>query len=453
MSPAPRETGGGLARRCAGAALKGGRALWSYARVLGWYVQVLWQYARVLWRYAWAPPVRGVERPGARAGAPPRATDRPGNRAAATPPRNRAYLHDRLVALPLLAAVAFAGLGFTATSLRDDSAAIRTHIAPALRDLADARTSLRIAQREAEVSLDAGDAVELSGLSPRYGSRITGAAQDLSQVARGGALTAAERQELDVVSGLVDGYERWIAWAQTNVSDKSLRKAGLSYAQSMLCSTEPDRHATDADAPYEPATNRYAPYLRCKTVTGSEATAVVDRISALESALRHRLEARATLGPAAVTAAAVSAVAFVLLAVGLWRTLRFLRIRFRIRASVPLLAAALPLLAVPLLAVDGLRAYAAQEDTVPIARRLSQVASPSTEVAVEEHRIDPPGDTAIVTLAASMDDVLDRGRLAAVDGAAPWVAPAGLLVAAVTGATLHAYRREYLLVGRPGTAV
>ncbi|MFE7010838.1 hypothetical protein ACFVAQ_10050 [Streptomyces sp. NPDC057651] len=387
--------------------------------------------ARLLWRYAWAPPERATDRPG------PRAAD---------PPRNRAYLHDRLVALPLLAVVAFAGLGFTATSLRDDSAEIRAHIAPALRDLADARISLRIAQREAEVSLDAGDAVELSGLTPRYGSRITGAAQDLSQVARSGALTAAERQELDVVSGLVDGYERWIAWAQTNVSDESLRKAGLSYAQSMLCSPDPG-------GPYEPASDRYATYPRCAPVTGSEATTVVDRISDLERALRDRLEARAALGPAAVTAAAVSAVAFVLLTAGLWRTLRFLRVRLRISASVPLLAAALPLLAVPAIALDGLYAYAAQEDTVPIARSLYAVTSPVTEVAVEERRIDPPGDTAVVTLADSMDAVLDNGRLAAVDGAAPWVAPAGLLVAAVTGATLHAYRREYLLVGRPGTAV
>ncbi|MFD0605327.1 hypothetical protein [Streptomyces aureus] len=214
----------------------------------------------------------------------------------------------------------------------------------------------------------------------------------------------------------------------------------------MLCSPDPGD-------PYEPATARYATYPRCAPVTGSEATTVVDRISDLERALRDRLEARAALGPAAVTAAAVSALAFVLLIAGLWRTLRFLRVRFRISASVPLLAAALPLLAVPAIALDGLYAYTAQEDTVPIARSLYAVTSPATEVAVEEHRIDPPGDTAVVTLAGSMDDVLDDGRLAAVDGVAPWVAPAGLLVAAVTGVTLHAYRREYLLVGRPGTAV
>ena len=416
----------------AGAAEAVGRARAWAARLAGAVldgVRTLWRIARVVWRYVWAPPVRAAERQGGRRTAPP--------------PRNRAYLHDRLVALPLLAVVAFAGLGYTATSLRDDSAAIRTHIAPALRDLADARISLRIAQREAEVSLDAGAAVELSGLSPRYGSRITGAAQDLSQVSRGGALTSAERQELDVVSGLVDGYEHWIAWAQTNVSDVSLRKAGLSYALSMLCSAD----ATD------PATDRYAPYAGCPPATGSDATTVVDRISAIERALRERLDERAALGPAVVTATAVSAVAFVLLAAGLWRTLRFLRLRFRVRASLPLLAAALPLLAVPLFVVDGLRAHAAQEDTVPIARRLSAATSPATEVAVEERRVDPSDATAIVTLAGAMDRALNHGRLAAVNGAAPWLAPTGLLTAAVTGATLHAYRREYLLVGRPGAAV
>ena len=45
------------------------------------------------------------------------------------------------------------------------------------------------------------------------------------------------------------------------------------------------------------------------------------------------------------------------------------------------------------------------------------------------------------------------GCLLALDRAAPRLAPAGLLTAAVTTATLHAYRREYLLVGRPGGAV
>ncbi|NEB77808.1 hypothetical protein G3I40_21695, partial [Streptomyces sp. SID14478] len=167
--------------------------------------------------------------------------------------RNRTYLRDRLIALPLLAVIGFATLGWAYADVRDDSAYVRTQLAPALGDLADARISLRIAQREAEVSLDAGTAVELSGLGPRYAARTGAAAQDLARLSRGGAFGEAQRQELDVVSGLIDGYEEWITWARTNVGDPALRKAGLSYAQGMLC----------AQTTAEPAGHRADPYPPC----------------------------------------------------------------------------------------------------------------------------------------------------------------------------------------------
>ncbi|MFJ9040356.1 hypothetical protein ACIRF8_27715 [Streptomyces sp. NPDC102406] len=355
-------------------------------------------------------------------------------------PRNRAYLRDRLIALPLLAVVAFTTLGWAYADVRADSTYIRTQLTPALGDLADARISLRIAQREAEVSLDAGHAVELSGLGPRYTARTGAAAQDIARLSRGGAFGEAQRQELDVVSGLIDGYEEWIAWARTNVGNPSLRKAGLAYAQSMLCS---DLTAT-------PATDRRAPYPPCGAARGVDATTVVDRIAALERDLRHRLAVRAALGPGVLVAVAVSLISFTLLGVGLWRTFFFLRRRMRIRASVPLLAAALPLLLVPWAFADGVRAWSAQRAAVPYADVLAQQASPVVEVHLDDDPLAPPDPAAIRPATARMAATVRQGRFGDVGAVAGLVAPAGLVIGGVVGGALHAYRREYLLVGRGG---
>ncbi|MEV3859932.1 hypothetical protein AB0J38_37195 [Streptomyces sp. NPDC050095] len=355
-------------------------------------------------------------------------------------PRNRSYLRDRLIALPLLAVVGFAALGWAYTDVRDDSTYIRTQLAPALGDLADARISLLIAQREAEVSLDAGDAVGLSGLGPRYAARTGAAAQDIARLSRGGAFGEAQRQELDVVSGLIDGYEEWIAWARTNVATPALRKAGLAYAQSMLCSGASAAPATDRDAPYPP----------CEAERGTDATTVVDRIAALERDLHDRLADRAALGPDVLAATALALLSFTLLAVGLWRTHFFLRRRMRIRASVPLLAAALPLLLVPWAVADGVRAWVAQRDAVPYADVLAEQASPRTEVALDEDPLATPAPAAIHPATARMEHTVGQGQLGGIGAVAGWVAPAGLLAAGVTGGALYAYRREYLAVGRGG---
>ncbi|GAA2305909.1 hypothetical protein OKJ48_43440 [Streptomyces kunmingensis] len=354
--------------------------------------------------------------------------------------RNRAYLRDRLIALPLLTVVAFTTLGWAYADVRADSTYIRTELAPALGDLADARISLLIAQREAEVSLDAGDAVELSGLGPRYAARTGAAAQDIARLSRGGAFGEAQRQELDVVSGLIDGYEEWIAWARTNVGNDALRKAGLAYAQSMLCSEETA----------EPTTDRSAPYPPCGAARGVDATTVVDRIAALERELRHRLDDRSALGARVLAAAAVSLVSFTLLAVGVWRTLVFLHRRMRIRVSVPLLAAALPLLLVPWAVADGVRSWSAQRDAVPYADVLADRASPAVEVHLDEDPLAPPDPAAIRPATARMEHTVGQGRFGDVGAAAAWVMPVGLLSAGVMAGALHAYRREYLVVGRGG---
>ncbi|OAH15205.1 hypothetical protein [Streptomyces jeddahensis] len=392
------------------------------------------EMGRRLWRYAWpSPAVRS----------------------------NRAYLRDRLIALPLLSVIAFGAFGWAYADVRGDSAYLRDHIAPALVDLADARVSLQIAQGEAGRDLlDEDGAVELSGLSERYRTRMSRATQSLSQVGQHGALTVSEQQNLSVISGLLLGYSDWINQAQAD-GDRTLRKAELTYAQSMLC----DTGRADATGPGYDAgdgtggdagdsTGDDTPYPECRRSTGSAATAttIVDRISALEQRLRGRLEARAAWGGGVLAALAVSAVAFVLLAVGLVRTVVFLRHRFRIRLSLPLVVAALPLAAVPLLAADAVLAYDAQQQVVPSADVLSDRTSPDTEVRAEDQWGGRPDPLAIGALESSVNGELAAGRLSFLDGVAPFVMPVGVVGAAVIGGALHTYRREYLLLARPGAA-
>lgn len=333
--------------------------------------------------------------------------------------------------------VAFGALGWAYAGVRGDSAYIRESAAPALVDLADARASLLIAQGEAERNLAEGRAAELSGLSERYRTRIARATQSLNQVTRSGALTVAEEQELRVVSALVVDYTGWIGRAQGHATDPVLRDAELTYARSMLCSTAA-------------AATGENPYPACPAATGSAATSIVDRVSGLERRLRARLADRADWGADTITAAVIAALALALLAAGLWRTVSFLRRRFRIRLSIPLAAAALPLLAVPFLTVDALLALDAQHETVPVADALAERTSPGTETVAEEKPFAGPEPQAIETLGAGIDTGLADGRLAFLDGVAPFVFPTGLACAAVIAGTLHAYRREYLVVSRPG---
>lgn len=330
--------------------------------------------------------------------------------------------------------------------MRGDLAHVRDRLAPALVDLADAKASLLIAQTEAEVNLGDGGAAELGGLGERYRVRVARATQSLNQVVRGGALTVAEEQETRVVSALVVDYTAWIARAQGHATDPVLRDAELSYARGMLCSAPADAGRDggyDGRPPCEPAGR----------TAGPGATSIVDRLVGLEERVRDRLAERAAWGPGVLAAAVVSALAFALLCAGLWRTGVFLRQRFRIRFSVPLAAAALPLLAVPLLTWDALRAQDAQDAAVPVADALVHDVSPDTETHAEERPFDRAGQAgapAVAELASRADGELAGGRIAFLDGAVPLVLPAGLATAVLAGGALHAYRREYLAVVRPG---
>ncbi|MGW1890080.1 hypothetical protein ACWCP6_07385 [Streptomyces sp. NPDC002004] len=350
------------------------------------------------------------------------------------PRRNRTYLRDRLIALPVLAVVAFTSFGWAYAQVRSDTDYLRGRVAPALVGLADAKTSLQIAHHEAEDSLADGQAARLSGLSDEYGLRMTRSAQQLDQVARSGALTPPEQQKLSVTRALVEKYGSYISRAEGDADDPALRTAELSYSRTILCT-----HLRPNDLTKQ-----------CRADRGYRATTVVDQISALEQALHGRLAERAAWGDGVLAAAGGSLVAFALLVFGLWRTLSFLHRRFRVRPSLPLLLAALPLAAVPLLTVDAVLAQHAQHTVVGDARTLSEETTPQIEISAED---DAPGDVdrhSIERLGGGIDHELAAGRVPGVPGAAPYVVPVGLLSAAVTGAALHMYRREYLLVTRPG---
>lgn len=347
------------------------------------------------------------------------------------------------MALPLLALVGFGTFGQAYADVRGDLAQVRDRLVPALADLADAKASLLIAQREAEENLADGGAAELGGLGERYRVRVARATQSLNQVVRGEALTVAEEQEVRVVSALVVDYTAWLARAQGHATDPVLRDAELSYARGMLCSTP-----ADAD--------RAGGYPECEPVrrtAGSGATSIVDRLVGLQERVRDRLTERAAWGPGVAAAAVVSALALGLLCAGLWRTGTFLRRRLRIRFSVPLAAAALPLLAVPLLTWDALRAQDAQAGAVPVAHALVADVSPEAETDAEERPFARPGAgraPSVAELASRADGRPAGGRLAFLAGAVPFVLPAGLATAVLAGGALHAYRREYLVVVRPG---
>ncbi|MGW0335965.1 hypothetical protein ACWD0J_29595 [Streptomyces sp. NPDC003011] len=354
--------------------------------------------------------------------------------------RNRVFLRDRLVALPLLAVVGFGAFGWAYADVRGDSAYLRDRLAPALVGLADARASLFVAQGEAERILGDEQAARIGTLSERYRTRVARATQSLNQVARSGALTVAEEQELRVVSALVVDFTGEIGEAQ-QTDDPVLREAGLASAHSMLCS------APDSEA------HRRERYPPCPATTDSGVTSIEDLVSGLERQLRERLADRAGWGDGVLAAAAVSGLAFTLFTVGLWRTLAFLRHRFRIRLSIPLAAGALPLLAVPLLTADALLAQHAQRETLPVADTLARGTSPATETVAEDYPFRTPPPQAIGVLGDRIDDGLADGRLAFLDGTAPFVFPAGLAGAGLIGGALHVYRREYLVVTRPGAAV
>ncbi|MFB6979550.1 hypothetical protein [Streptomyces scopuliridis] len=341
------------------------------------------------------------------------------------------FLLGRMLLLP---AVAFAVLALAATAyfdLQGRTEQLRDRYAPAVVELTHARTSLMLAQHEAEHRLGTGKReplpqTALVGLGERYPSLLTEASQSLNSAAQTKALRKAQAQEVRVISGLVVAYDYWINWANSHHGSDVLRKAGMEYAADLLGKgTGP----IDATSP-----------------------ALLDRIRSLEKALRadvDDLSAWDALPVGAASAAVLAALFFAFTVVG---TLNFVRGQLRIRSPLLTVYAVPVLLVLVVLASGAAVQHQAQRHVRHTAENLGGISVPQapgdgTEKEIEsemksEIRTDHLIEDEAELLAANLRDTHPGA----------WTSAAALalaLAAATTvacGFTLFHYGRRHLAI-------
>ncbi|MGW2114116.1 hypothetical protein [Streptomyces zhihengii] len=248
-----------------------------------------------------------------------------------------AFLRRRMLVLPALALIAVALVAAAFHEVHASTERLRDRSVPALVGLAQARTSLGLAQREAELRLlhtTPHGAVELGDT---YRTHLTDATQHLTRVAQSRALDRGQEQELRVVAGLVVAYGDKIAWADRNRGSTLLREAGVDYAEGMLRSPVPQDEE------------------RARPV------GLLDRIEHVEARLRDRDEETTAWSGPVLAAAAVAVLVTALFAFVVVGTCVFLRDRLRL-VSLQLLAASVPVLLTPvLLGAAGAQEHGAQQ--------------------------------------------------------------------------------------------
>ncbi|TQK45296.1 hypothetical protein FBY35_6856 [Streptomyces sp. SLBN-118] len=320
-----------------------------------------------------------------------------------------AFLRRRMLVLPALAVVSLALSAAAYADVHGRTQWLRDRCAPALVDLAQARTSLELAQGQADVRLLQTKKPGLVELGETYRSLLTEATQSLSRVARSGALHKGQEQELRVVSGLVVAYGDKIAWAERNRTSDVLRRAGVAYAEDMLRG----RHRAVAPG------------------TAQEPISILERLQELERQLHRKNHDLAAWSPLTLTGAAAAALAAVLFAFVLLGTSVFLVDRLRL-ISVQLAVAAVPVLLTPvLLACGGFGEHAAQERARAAVGGLDAV---------------PAGATAPRRIESAAQEAKAAMREAHPEGwslTAGIVVPAGGVGALACGVTLFLYGRPY----------
>ncbi|MFI6695448.1 hypothetical protein ACIBLA_27615 [Streptomyces sp. NPDC050433] len=234
------------------------------------------------------------------------------------------FLFSRMLLLPTLALTVLALAGTAYLDLHDRTQQLRERYAPAMVELAQARTSLALAHTEAELRLgDNGKdpllQTDLVGLGERYPSLLTEAAQSLNNAAQTEALRTAQEQEVRVVSGLVVAYDDWIGWADSHQESPPLRAAGLNYASSLL---------GDAGK-------------------GADPTTVLRRISTLEEELKADASELSGWSALSVVTASGALLALLVIVFAVVGTLDFIQAQLRVRSL------ALALYALPVLLVLG----------------------------------------------------------------------------------------------------
>lgn len=262
------------------------------------------------------------------------------------------FLFSRMVLLPALALTVLALAGTAYLDLDGRTEQLRERYAPAMVELAHARTSLELAHVEATQRLgeDGREPLlqtDLVGLGEKYPSLLTEAAQSLNNAAQTKALRAEQEQEVRVVSGLVVAYDDWIGWAATHHDSGALRTAGLDYAASLL---------HDVGSSPEPM-------------------AVVDRIEALERELNadaSELSGWTALSAVTAAGALLAVLVFVFAVVG---TIDFVLAQLRVRSPLLTLYALPVLLALGVLVLGATGQQHAQRKVSEAGSELAAVNS------------------------------------------------------------------------------
>ncbi|MCX4823863.1 hypothetical protein OG883_29115 [Streptomyces sp. NBC_01142] len=313
-----------------------------------------------------------------------------------------AFLRRRMLVLPALAVVALALSAAAYSDVHGRTERLRDRSAPALVDLAQARTSLELAQKQAELRLLTAKNAGLVELGETYRSLLTEASQSLNRVAQSRALHKAQEQELRVVSGLVVAYGDKIAWADRHRTSKVLRDAGVDYAAELLGGQDDAAAGQDTAAAgrdtgkagqdtgkagqgtaaagqhTEKAGQGKGQATQSQEGSEKEPTAILDRIEELEHQLRRENRDLAAWSPLTLSAAAAAALVVALFAVTTLGTWVFLRERLRL-ISVQLAVAALPVLVTPvLLAMGGAEEHGAQEQVRTAVGALERVGADRT---------------------------------------------------------------------------
>lgn len=262
------------------------------------------------------------------------------------------FLFSRMLLLPALALTVLALAGTAYLDLHDRTRQLSERYAPAMVELAHARTSLALAHNEATRRLGENGEdpllqTDLVGLGERYPSLLTEAAQSLNNAAQTEALRTAQEQEVRVVSGLVVAYDDWIGWADSHHESKALRTAGLDYAESLL---------RDVGSPDKP-------------------TAVLNRIVALERELNAdaaELSGWSAISAVTASGALLAALVFVFVVVG---ALDFIHSQLHVRSVVLALYALPVLLVLGVLVLGAVGRHRAQQEVREAGGKLAAVGA------------------------------------------------------------------------------
>ncbi|MFI2240390.1 hypothetical protein [Streptomyces chrestomyceticus] len=326
------------------------------------------------------------------------------------------FLFSRMVMLPalMLTVLALAGTAYFDDHRRTEE--LRDRYAPALVELAHARVSLVLAQQEAERRLGTGgDApppqTALVGLGERYPSLVTKASQSLNNAVQTGALSRAQEQVVRVVSGLVSAYDGWIGWAGSHHDSAPLRRAGMDYAADLL---------------------RTGP------------TSVLQRIGALEEALRAAVADRADRFTALALAAWGALPAMLVLVFVFVGLLDFVRAGLRVRSPLLVLYALPVLLVLVVLSFSVAAQQRAQWEVERSVSRIGQITVPRpTGDGTQGAGASRGPDAAIERADAALAEKLRGTHPDGWEAASMLALSVGAAGAVGCGLTLRRYGREH----------